>query len=118
MVSWVAAVESDEMYLSVLTIGELRRGIELIHRRDTDGAASLDRWLRTLINASGDRILNVDRVIAEEWARMNVPDPLPVIDSLLAATARVHGLTVATRNTNDIARTGVPCVNPFLPASH
>ena len=56
----------------------------------------------------------MDRAIAEEWGRMNVPNPIPVVDGLLAATAQVHGLTLATRNTRDLARTGVNCINPFL----
>jgi predicted nucleic acid-binding protein len=112
--SWFAPLKAEEVFLSVLTIGELRRGIELIGRRDRPGAASLHRWLRDLIEASEGQILNVDRIIAEEWGRMNSPNPVPVIDGLLAATARIHNLSVATRNTKDIVRTGVPCVNPFL----
>ena len=115
--AWFSGVSEEEVFLSVLTIGELRRGIALIQRRDKVGAASLNRWLRTLIETSGDRILNVDRVIAEEWGRMNSPDPLPVIDSLIGATAKVHGLTVATRNSKDVARTGVTCINPFSRSS-
>jgi hypothetical protein len=75
---------------------------------------ALNRWLRGLIDASQDRILNVDRAVAEEWGRMNVLDPLPVIDSLLAATAKIHNLALVTRNTREIVRTGVSCVNPFL----
>ncbi|MBI4474358.1 MAG: PIN domain-containing protein [Acidobacteria bacterium] len=63
------------------------------------------------------RVLPVDRDIAEEWGRFNVPHTLPVIDSLLAATAKKHGLSVATRSIRDIARTGVDCVNPFEPRS-
>ena len=110
---WFAAIPEDEVFLSVLTIGELRRGISLLQRRDKEAAAALNRWLLGLADASQDRILGVDRAIAEEWGRMNSPNPLPVIDSLIAATAKVHGLTVATRNTIDIARTGVICVNPF-----
>jgi len=97
----------------VLTIGELRRGIDGIQRRDQQAAAALNRWLRTLLDTYDDRILTVDRAVAEEWGHMNVPNPLPVIDSLLAATAKIHGLTLATRNTQDIVRTGVDYVDPF-----
>ena len=61
-----------------------------------------------------DRLLAVDRAVAEEWGRMNVPDPLPAIDGLLAATAKVHGLSFVTRNAADILRTGVAGINPFL----
>lgn len=112
---WFAALRSDEIFLSVLNVGELRRGIELIRRRDPTSAQALEGWLEGLVRDHGDRIIPIDREVASEWGRLNVPDPLPVIDSLLAATAKVHGLTLATRNTRDIERTGVKCVNPFEP---
>lgn len=111
--SWFAALADEEVYLSVLTIGEIRRGVESIRRRDPDAGAALDSWLGRVYGAHRDRIVEIDRVIAEEWGRMNVPDPLPVIDGLLAATAKVTGLTVATRNSEDFARSGVSLVNPF-----
>jgi predicted nucleic acid-binding protein len=110
---WFAGVNEEEIFFSVLTIGEIRMGIDRIQRRDVKRAAALNRWLRGLIDGFQDKILPVDREIAEEWGRLNAPDPLPVIDSLLAATAKRHGLSVATRNTRDIGRTGVDCVNPF-----
>jgi toxin FitB len=111
--SWFASLEPDAIVLSVLTIGEIRRGIDNIRRRDATAARALERWLRRLITEHGDRLLPVDLEVAEEWGRLNVPQPLPVIDALLAATAKVHGLTVATRNVKDVARTGVDWVNPF-----
>jgi len=110
---WFSAVSDEDVFLSVLVIGEIRRGIERIRRRDARSARSLDAWLRRLLAGHRDRILSVDEVIAEEWGRLNVPNPIPVVDGLMAATARVHGLTLATRNLRDVARTGVPCVNPF-----
>ena len=110
---WFSAVQDEEIFLSVLTIGELRSGIDSIQRRDPQSAAALGRWLCTTIDAFSERILDVTTPVAEEWGRMNVPDPLPVVDGLLAATAKVHGLSVATKNTRDIVRAGVPCVNPF-----
>jgi predicted nucleic acid-binding protein len=110
---WFADIADEEIFLSVLTIGEIRRGIESVRRRDPDSAASLDRWLSNLSDAYGDRILPIDDVIAEEWGRMNVPDPLPVVDGLLAATARVLSLTLATRNVADVETTGVELLNPF-----
>jgi len=110
---WFAGISEEDIFLSVLTIGELRRGIDGIQRRDQQAAAALNRWLRTLLDTYDDRILTVDRAVAEEWGHMNVPNPLPVIDSLLAATAKIHGLTLATRNTQDIVRTGVDYVDPF-----
>ena len=84
-----------------------------MRRRDPDSAASLDSWLARLSEAHRDRILPIDRAIAEEWGRLSVPDPLPVIDGLLAATARVLGLTLVTRNVNDVESTGVALFNPF-----
>ena len=111
---WFDGVAEQDLFLSVLTIGELRRGIDGIARRDAKSAGALDRWFRALVDLYAERILDIDRPIAEAWGRMNVPDPLPVIDGLLAATASVHGLTLVTRNTKHIARTGVSCVNPFL----
>lgn len=111
--AWFADVADEEIFLSVLTIGEIRRGIESVRRRDPDAAASLDSWLVRLSGAHNARILPVDRVIAEEWGRMNVPDPLPVIDGLLAATARVLGLTLVTRNVADVVGTGVELLDPF-----
>jgi predicted nucleic acid-binding protein len=111
--SWFAALADEEVFLSVLTIGEIRRGIESIRRRDPDAGAALDSWLGRIYGAHRNRIVGVDQAITEEWGRMNVPDPLPVVDGLLAATAKVNGLTIATRNTDDIARSGVSLVNPF-----
>ena len=110
---WFSAVSEEEVFLSVLVIGEIRRGVESIRLRDGAAGRALERWLDKVVSTHDDRILPVDREIAEAWGRMNVPDPIPVLDGLLAATAKVHGLTVATRNVKDVARTGVPCLNPF-----
>jgi len=94
-------------------VGEIRRGVERIRRRDARSARVLEAWLRRVVAEHSDRILPIDDAVAEEWGRLNVPDPIPVIDGLMAATARVHGLTLATRNLKDIKRTGAACVNPF-----
>lgn len=110
---WFAEAADEELYLSVLTAGELRRGIDSIQRRDREAAAALNRWLHGLIDSFGDRLLPIDQATAMEWGRMNVARSLPVIDGLLGATAKVHGLTLITRNTKDIAATGVACLNPF-----
>jgi toxin FitB len=114
VVSWFAGLSDDEVFLSVLTLGEIRRGIESLRRRDRKSAGVLESWLGRVSEAHRDRILSVDRAIAEEWGRMNVPDPVPVIDGLLAATAKVTGLTLATRNVADIAATGVRVIDPFV----
>ncbi|HEX3042782.1 MAG TPA: type II toxin-antitoxin system VapC family toxin [Solirubrobacterales bacterium] len=111
--AWFGELGDEEIYLSVLTIGEIRRGVESVRRRDTDSAAALDGWLARLGEAHRDRILPVDRAIAEEWGRMNVPDPLPVVNGLLAATAKVAGLIFATRNVADVEGAGIDLVDPF-----
>lgn len=111
--SWFSSLDPEAIVLSVVTVGEIRRGIENVRRRDRAAARSLERWLRRVLADHGDRILAVDLPVAEEWGRLNVPDPLPVIDGILAATARVHGLTLATRNVKDVSRSGVDLVNPF-----
>jgi predicted nucleic acid-binding protein len=111
--SWFASLADEEVFLSVLTLGEIRRGIEGIRRRDISAAAALESWLGRVSDAYRDRVLPIDRSITEEWGRMSVPDPLPVIDGLLAATAKVMGLTLATRNADDVERSGVSLVNPF-----
>jgi toxin FitB len=111
--AWFLPIPVEELFVSVLTIGEIRRGIESIRFRDQPTARVLELWLRQLVSSYEDRILPVDQEVAERWGEMNVPDPLPVMDGLIAATAGVHDLTVATRNTKDVARTGVPFVNPF-----
>jgi predicted nucleic acid-binding protein len=113
--SWFAALDPDGILLSVVTIGEIRKGIENVRRRDAAAARALERWLRRVLRDHRDRILAVDLPVAEEWGRLNVPDPVPVIDGLLAATAKVHGLTLATRNVKDVARSGAEVVNPFEP---
>lgn len=111
--AWFVDVAEEEIFLSVLTIGEIRRGIENVRRRDPDSAAALDRWLSLVSETHSDRVVPIDRAITEEWGRMNVPDPLPVVDGLLAATARVLGLMLVTRNVADVAGTEVQLLNPF-----
>lgn len=115
--AWFAGVSESEIHFSVLVIGELRRGVELVRRRDARQAVGLDRWLGRLVRDHADRILSVDRRIAEEWGQLTALRPGSVIDSLLAATARVHGLTLVTRNVTDIAWTGASYLNPFEPTT-
>jgi toxin FitB len=110
---WLTLVKGDDLYLSVLVVGEIQQGIERLRRRDPAQAAVFATWLTRLRQDYADRILPITVAIAEEWGRLNVPDPVPVIDGLMAATARVHGLTLVTRNTDDLARTGVSLLNPF-----
>jgi len=110
---WFTTVADVEIYLSVLVIGELRRGVERIRRRDPTTAASLEIWLKRIVKSFDGRILAVTYEVAEEWGRMNALTPLSTIDSLMAATARVHGFTLVTRNVKDIVNAGVSYLNPF-----
>lgn len=113
VVSWRDSVSSDELYLSVLVVGEVRHGIERLRRRDREQAVGLERWLDTVKQEFDDRILPVTTAVAEAWGRLNTPDPLPLIDGLLAATALTHGLTLVTRDTARLEQTGIPLLNPW-----
>ncbi len=116
VLGWFDRATASELYLSVLTIGELRQGIESLRRRDPRGAEALESWHTGLLSAYADRIVPVDAAVADRWGRLNVPDRVPVVDGMLAATALVHGWTLVTRNISDVRRTGVQTLNPFLPA--
>lgn len=110
---WFAGVAMADLYLSVLVVGEVRCGIERLRRRDPQQALRLANRLAQLTLAMSGRILPLSLQIAEQWGRINVPNPLPVVDGLLAATALVHDLTFVTRNVRDVERSGVRCFNPF-----
>jgi predicted nucleic acid-binding protein len=97
----------------VLVVGEIRRGIERLKRRDPDQAEVYEAWLGTVLHDHADRVLPVDAEAADEWGRMSVPDPVPVVDGLMAATAKARGMTFVTRNTADVQCTGVELLNPF-----
>jgi toxin FitB len=113
--AWIANVADEEMYLSVLVVGEIRRGIDAVRGRDARQATVLEHWLRRLVVDHSERLLPIDLAVAEEWGRLTAIRSVSVIDTLLAATARVHGLTLATRNIRDVAWTGVASVDPFAP---
>ncbi|MFZ4790400.1 MAG: type II toxin-antitoxin system VapC family toxin [Candidatus Competibacteraceae bacterium] len=111
---WYEGVAKEDLYLSVLVVGEVRRGIERLRRRDSRQAERLEQRLEQLQAAMMGRILPVSLSIAECWGRINVPDPLPVIDGLLAATALEHDLIFVTRNVADVKRSGARLFNPFV----
>lgn len=115
VLAWFDEVPAEHLYLSVLTIGEIRLGIERLRRRDAVGAARLDWWLTGLQVGYRDHLVEVDLSAAQAWGQINAPDPLPVIDGLLAATALVRDWTLVTRNVRDLARCGVRLLNPFEP---
>jgi hypothetical protein len=110
---WWASIADDELFLSVLVLGEIRKGIELVRPRDSAKALALEQWLGAVVTAFAGRILPVDQAIADEWGRMNAPRSRPTIDSLLAATAKVYDLTLATRNVADVQNAGARVLNPF-----
>jgi toxin FitB len=113
--AWLASVEGDDLFLSVLVVGEIGQGIERLRRRDPRRAAAYAAWLVELRTAYADRIVPVDLAAADEWGRLNSVTRLPVVDGLLAATAKVRGWTLVTRNTRDVAGTGVRLLDPFAP---
>lgn len=115
VLAWYATVSSGDLFLSVLTIGEMRLGIEQLRRKDPAQADTIEQWLRGLHAGYRDHLIDVDAAVAEEWGRMNVPDPLPVIDGLLAASAKIRGWTLVTRNVADLRASGVALLNPFEP---
>ena len=110
---WFKDVQAGELFTSVLVLGEVRRGIALIARRDPLAATALEQWLARLLETFGDRVLPVDTAVADRWGLLNAPDPLPTVDGLLAATALVHDLTLVTRNVRGLERTGVTLHDPF-----
>jgi predicted nucleic acid-binding protein len=117
---WFASVSATDLYVSVLVLGEIRQGIARLLRRHRALAAAYERWVEMLTHSYGDRVLPISAEVAEVWGPLNVPDPLPAVDGLMAATALVHNLTLVTRNTADVAGTGVSLLNPFdpLPPRH
>ena len=109
---WFASARDEDLFTSVLVLGEIRRGIESIRRRDVPSALALEQWLARLTADFSDRALPIDGAVADRWGALNVPDPTPTIDGLLAATAIVHELVLVTRNVRDVARTGVRVLDP------
>ncbi len=104
----------ERAYLSAISVGEFRRGIELIRRRgDAAQAKLLEAWLTDVLDQFGENILAFDADAAQVWGRLRVPDPAHELDKQIAAIALVNGLTVVTRNSGDFAGTGVRLINPF-----
>lgn len=113
VMAWADRARHDPVFTSVLVVGELLRGVELRRLQDPVAATALEHWVRRLVESYAERILPVDRAVAERWAALGIPDRLPVVDGLIAATALVHDLTLVTRNVRDMARTGVRLLDPF-----
>jgi predicted nucleic acid-binding protein len=111
--AWFASVSGEPHYISVLVLGEIRRGITRLQGRDAQQARVLEAWLDQLATRFASRVLPIDAAVADRWARFDPARPVPVQDGLMAATALVHDLTLATRNVNDVAGTDVRVVDPW-----
>ena len=115
-VAWYESMDPDSLCISALVIGEIRAGVERLRLRHAERAAAFERQLVLVIDLFSDRILGVDRRVAEQWGRIAARDRRAAVDALIAATAMVHSLVVVTRNVRDFAATGAEILNPFEPA--
>jgi predicted nucleic acid-binding protein len=113
VIDWLAMTPQRHLFASVMTLAEVRKGIELVRRRDSKRADELETWLANVVAQFGNRIVPVDEPIAEEWGRLEAHGPVPFIDGLIAATALARGWIVVTRNIRDFERMGVETYNPF-----
>ena len=112
--TWYAGVYESELFLSTITVGEVRRGVELARRRnDLAQANSLESWLSSLVHHFSSRIFPIDLTVAETWGHLSATRTVPVADGLIAATARVHGHTLVTRNIGDFQGLGLVLLDPF-----
>ena len=111
---WADSVDAVDLYLSAITVQELEMGVLLVERRDPPQGAIFRSWFEShVLPAFAGRILPVDTAVAQRCAALHVPDPRPAMDSLIAATALVHGMTLVTRNVADFQSSGVIIINPW-----
>lgn len=113
VIRFLSSAEPSVLFLSVLTLGELRKGVALKGRSDPSAARALGSWVDGLEYSFADRVLGVDAATARLWGELSAQRPRPVVDTLLAATAVVHGLTLVTRNTADVLDTGASLFDPW-----
>ena len=113
LLAWFGTEPEKGMFLSVVTLGEIRKGIERIRPRDPSQAAALEGWLGRLKQQFSGKLLPVTAEISDRWGRMQGSRPLPVVDSLLGATAFERDLTLVTRNESDFSGLGIRVLNPF-----
>jgi predicted nucleic acid-binding protein len=118
VLTWYASIADEDIFLSTLVLGEIRKAVELARPRDPAKAEALERWLGDVKAAFNGRVLEIDHSVAEQWGRMNAIRPVSAIDGLLAATALTHGLTLVTRNESDVAGLGATVLNPFKGLEH
>ncbi len=113
--TWYASIADDDLFLSTLVLGEIRKGLELARPRDPDKTAALERWLRQVEAAFDGRVLGIDNAVSDQWGRMSAVRPIRVIDGLLAATAVTNGLTLVTASDRDIVGLGAIVLNHSEP---
>jgi toxin FitB len=113
VIAFLSAADAAGLYLSALTLGELRKGVEARRHGDPAAADRLGAWVDGIETTFADRVLAIDAAVARRWGELSAKRSLPVIDTLIAAMAIEHGLTLVTRNTRDLASTGVPLVDPW-----
>jgi toxin FitB len=112
--NWADSVAASDLYLSAITVEELEIGVLRLERRDFSQGAILRAWINDLVlRTFAGRILPVDGVVAQRSARLHVPNPCPIRDAFIAATALVHSMTIVTRNVADFEPTGVAVFNPW-----
>ena len=111
--SWLRSVDPSAVYISVITLGEIMKGIALKARTDIRAATWLTVWLEQLRGDHSDRILPISDDVALAWGRLAAERPRSMADGLIAATAAVHGKIIVTRNIGDFADAGVPVINPW-----
>jgi len=114
--SWWRQTPPEQIFVSVLGLGEIRAGVERMRRRDPTQADALETWHDEIAATFHDRLLDIDAAVTDRWGRLTAVRPLPPIDARLAATAIVHGLTLVTRNVKDVAGTGAALLDPLLAA--
>ena len=111
---WVKNISVSDLFLSIITVLELKTGILLVERRDPSQGGVLRTWLNAhVLPVFSERILTLDIAVAQRCAKLHVPDPCSDRDAIIAATALVHGMTVVTRNVKDFEKTGVEIINPW-----
>jgi toxin FitB len=113
VIAFLSAAEAAGLFLSVLTLGELRKGVAAKRRTDPGAADQLGAWVDGIETTFADRVLPIDTATARRWGELSANRRPPVIDTLIAASAISHGLTLVTRNTRDVESTGVPLVDPW-----
>jgi toxin FitB len=114
--AWLARTPAEQLFLAAVTLGELQAGVEMTRRQDPGKAEEIEAWINVVANRYD--VLPMDGPVFRRWAQLMHRQPRDLIeDAMIAATARVHNLTVATRNLRDFERLGVPAFNPFEPIS-